>query len=70
MPESARAIRRVFSDRHLGSTGLDPDVARTADLLRSAPYVAFHVRRGDFLHPQFHKDGWHSQQSHYVEAIG
>jgi hypothetical protein len=70
VPESAVAIRRVFSYRHLDSSGLDPDVARAADLLRSAPHVAFHVRRGDFLHPHFDSGGWHSQQSHYVEAIG
>jgi hypothetical protein len=63
VPESAVAIRRVFSYNHLESSGLDPDVARTADLLRSAPHVAFHVRRGDYLHR------WHSQQSLYVEAI-
>lgn len=69
-PESAAAIRKVFSYRHLGSTWLDPDVARIAEVLRSRPYVAFHVRRGDFLHPHFDTDGWHSQQSHYVEAIG
>jgi hypothetical protein len=69
VPESAVAIRRVFGYRHLESSGLDPDVARTADLLRSAPHVAFHVRRGDYLHPHFDKDGWYSQQSHYVEAI-
>ena len=70
VPESADAIRRVFSYHHLESSGLDPDVARTADLLRSAPHVAFHVRRGDFLHPHFDTGGWHSQQSHYIEAIG
>jgi hypothetical protein len=69
VPESAVAIRRVFSYRHLESSGLDPDVARTADLLRRSPHVAFHVRRGDYLHPHFDKDGWYSQQSHYVEAI-
>jgi hypothetical protein len=69
VPESAVAIRRVFSYHHLESSGLDPDVARTADLLRSAPHVAFHVRRGDFLHPHFDTGGWHSQQSHYIEAI-
>jgi hypothetical protein len=68
--ESAVALRRVFSYHHLESSGLDPDVARTADLLRIAPHVAFHVRRGDFLHPHFDTGGWHSQQSHYIEAIG
>jgi hypothetical protein len=68
--ESAVAVRRVFSYHHLESSGLDPDVARTADLLRIAPHVAFHVRRGDFLHPHFDTGGWHSQQSHYIEAIG
>jgi hypothetical protein len=47
-PESAVAIRRVFSYHHLEANGLDPDVARTAELLRSAPHVAFHVRRGDY----------------------
>ena len=57
VPESAAAIRRVFSYHHLEASGLDPDVARTADLLRSAPHVAFHVRRGDFLHPHF-DTGW------------
>ena len=67
--ESASAIQRVFSYRHLESAGLDADVARMADLLRSAAHVAIHVRRGDFLHPHFDTDGWHSQQSHYVEAI-
>jgi hypothetical protein len=70
VPESAVAIRRVFSYHHLESSGLDPDVARTADLLRSAPHVAFHVRRGDYMHPHFDTGGWHSQQSHYIEAIG
>ena len=69
VPESAVAIRRVFSYPHLESSGLDPDVARTADLLRSAPHVAFHVRRGDFLNPHFDTGGWHSKQSHYIEAI-
>jgi hypothetical protein len=69
-PESADAIRRVFSYSRLEASGLDPDVARTADLLRSGPHVAFHVRRGDYLHPHFNTAGWHSQQSHYVEAIG
>jgi hypothetical protein len=67
--ESAVAARRVFSYHHLESSGLAPDVARTADLLRIAPHVAFHVRRGDFLHPHFDTGGWHSQQSHYIEAI-
>ena len=69
VPGSAAAIRKVFSYHHLESSGLDPDVARTADLLRSAPHVAFHVRRGDFLHPHFDTGGWHSQQSHYIEAM-
>ena len=69
MPESAVAIRRVFSYHHLESSGLDPDVARTAELLRSAPHVAFHVRRGDYLHPHFDTAGWHSQQDHYIKAI-
>lgn len=67
--ESAEAIRRVFSFRHLDSAPLDPEVAQTVDLLRRTPYVAFHVRRGDFLHPHFDTDGWHSHQSHYVDAI-
>ncbi len=69
VPESAVAIRRVFSYHHLESSGLDPDVARTAELLRSAPHVAFHVRRGDYLHPHFDTAGWHSQQDHYIKAI-
>lgn len=69
VPESAVAIRRVFSYSHLTSSGLDPEVARTAELLRSAPHVAFHVRRGDYLDPHFDTGGWHSQQSHYITAI-
>jgi hypothetical protein len=68
-PESAVAIRRVFSYRHLVAGGLDPEVARTAELLQAAPYVAFHIRRGDFMHPHFDTGGWHSQQSHYIDAI-
>ena len=67
-PESAAAIRRVFSYHHLEEAGLDPDVARTAELLRSAPHVAFHVRRGDYLHHD--PGGWHAERSHYIEAIG
>jgi hypothetical protein len=70
VPESAVASRRVFSYHRLEARGLDPDVARTAELLRSAPHVAFHVRRGDFMNPHFDTEGWHSQQSHYIEAIG
>jgi hypothetical protein len=70
VPESADAIRRVFSYHHLEASGLDPEVARTAELLRSAPHVAFHVRRGDYVNPHFDRGGWHSQQNHYIEAIG
>jgi hypothetical protein len=71
VPESAAAIRRVFSYGHLEATGLDPDVARTAELLRSAPHVAFHVRRGDdYLHPLADPGGWHAQRSHYSQAVG
>jgi hypothetical protein len=70
VPESANAIKRVFSYDHLEASSLDPDVARTAELLRSAPHVAFHVRRGDYVHPHFDTGGWHSQQNHYIEAIG
>jgi hypothetical protein len=69
VPESAVAIRRVFRYHHLESSGVDRDVARTADLLRSAPHVAFHVRRGDYTHPSFDTGGWHSRQSQYIEAI-
>ena len=69
VPESAVAIRRLFSYRHLESSGLDRNVARTADMLRSAPHVAFHVRRGDYMHPHFDTGGWHSQRSHYIKAI-
>jgi hypothetical protein len=68
-PESADAIRRVFSYHHLEANGLDPEVAQTAKLLRSAPYVAFHVRRGDYLHPHFDTGGWHARQDHYIKAI-
>jgi hypothetical protein len=68
-PQSAAAIQRVFSYRHLESTGLDPDVARTAELLRGTPHVAFHIRRGDYLHSHFDSRGWHAQQSHYVDAV-
>ena len=68
-PESAVALRRVFGFHHLEANGLDPDVARTADLLRSAPHVAFHVRRGDYLHPHFDTGSWHARQDHYIEAI-
>jgi hypothetical protein len=63
---SADAIRRVFSYHHLDSI-MDPEVARTADLLRSAPHVALHIRRGDYIQPHF--DNWHASQSHYIEAI-
>ena len=66
-PESAAAIRRVFSYHHLEKAGLDPDVARTAELLRSAPHVAFHVRRGDYLH--YDPSGWHAERSQYIEAV-
>ena len=60
-PESAVALRRVFGFHHLEANGADPDVARTADLLRSAPHVAFHVRRGDYLHPHFDTGAWHAR---------
>jgi hypothetical protein len=69
VPESAAAIRHVFSYRHLEATGLDPEVARTAELLRSAPHVAFHVRRGDYLLPHADRAGWHAQWSHYIQAV-
>jgi hypothetical protein len=69
VPDSAAAIRRVFSYRHLEATGLDPDMARTAELLRSAPHVAFHVRRGDYLLPRANPGGWHARQSHYTQAV-
>ena len=69
VPASAEAIRRVFSYHYLEDRGLDPDVARTAELLRSAPHVAFHVRRGDYMQPHFDRGGWYSLQSHYIEAI-
>ena len=68
-PESADAIRRVFSYHHLEAHGLDPDIAQTAEVLRAAPHVAFHVRRGDYLHPHFDTGGWHAQQHHYIEAV-
>jgi hypothetical protein len=68
-PESADAIRRVFSYHHLEAAGLDPDVAGTAEVLRATPHVAFHVRRGDYLNPHFDTGGWHAQQRHYIEAI-
>lgn len=69
VPQSAAAIRRVFSYHHLEAAGLEPEVARTAEVLQSTPHVAFHVRRGDYMHPHFDEAGWHSQQSHYIEAI-
>ena len=67
--ESADAIRRVFSYQHLEANGLDPDIARTADMLRAVPHVAFHVRRGDYLRSHFDTDGWHAQQQHYIDSI-
>ena len=70
VPGSAVAIRRVFSYHDLESSGVDRDVTRTADLLRSAPHVAFHVRRGDYTHPHFDTGGWHTRQSQYIEAVG
>jgi hypothetical protein len=68
-PESADAIRRVFSYHHLEAGGLDPDIAHTAEVLRAAPHVAFHVRRGDYLNPHFDTGGWHAHQHHYIEAV-
>lgn len=66
---SSAAIRRVFSYRHLLSAGLDPDVGRTAALLRRTPHAALHIRRGDYLNAHFDTDGWHSRQDHYIEAM-
>ena len=56
-------LRQGFSYHHLEANGLDPDVARTADLLRSAPHFAFHVRRGDSMNAHFDTGGWHARQS-------
>jgi Glycosyl transferase family 11 len=39
------------------------DVARTAETLRSAPYAAVHIRRGDYLRH------WNLEQNDYVQAI-
>lgn len=68
-PDSATALRRIFSFRHLDAEGLDPGVALVADLLRHRPHVAFHVRRGDYLHPHFDTGGWHARQDHYAKAV-
>jgi hypothetical protein len=43
--------------------GLDVDVARTEETLRSAPYAALHIRRGDDLR---HRN---LEQNDYVQAI-
>ena len=69
LPASISTIERVFSYHHLENKGLDPHVARTAEVLRSAPHVAFHVRRGDYVIPHFDIDGWYAQQNHYIKAI-
>jgi hypothetical protein len=68
-PESAVALRRVFSLRNLEASGLGADVQRTARLLRGSPHVALHVRRGDYLQSQAYGEEWHSRQSHYADAI-
>jgi hypothetical protein len=67
--ESAVALRRVFSFHHLESEEMGPEVVRMAALLRQSPHVAFHVRRGDYLHPHFDTGGWHARRTHYAEAI-
>ena len=69
LPASIATMGRVFSYHHLENRGLDPDVARTAKLLQSAPHIAFHVRRGDYVIPHFDIDGWYAQQNHYIDAI-
>ena len=66
---SAAPLRRVFDFGHLEAAGLDPDVARTADMLRQSPHVGLHVRRGDYLLPRSNADGWHGQQSYYIKAV-
>lgn len=68
-PESAAAIGRVFSFHHLEARGIEPNVLRTAELLRAVPHVAFHVRRGDYLAAHFDKTGFNSQQRQYVDVI-
>lgn len=67
--ESAVALRRVFSFRHLESEEMPSAVTRMAEELRSTPHVAFHVRRGDYLHPHFDTGGWHAGRTHYAAAI-
>ena len=67
--ESAAAIRTVFSYHHLETAGLDPEVAAMAARLRSAPHVALHVRRGDYVPAPGGSGGWHSRQSDYTDAI-
>jgi hypothetical protein len=68
-PSSAPPISRVFNYANLESDGLDDRVSRTAAVLRNAPYVALHIRRGDYLKPRADTGGWHSAQDHYVRAI-
>jgi hypothetical protein len=65
--DSADALRRIFSYRHLH---LDPDVANTAELLRTEPHVALHVRRGDYLSSAYDPDGRRSRPDLYKDAIG
>jgi hypothetical protein len=64
--KSADALRRIFSYHHLR---LDPDVARTAELLRAEPHVALHVRRGDYLSSVYDPGGRRSRPDLYRDAI-
>ena len=59
-----------YSATAMESSGLDPDVAQRPVFCGARLPVAFHVRRGDFLHPHFDARRLALQQSHYVEAIG
>lgn len=68
-PESAEPLQKVFSYAPLLAAEAPARVTQTAELLRAAPHVALHVRRGDYLDAHFDTDGWHSAQEHYIQAI-
>lgn len=67
--ESGPEARRLFSYTSLVKAGVPSRIQSVAERLSSTPHVAFHIRRGDYLHPSFDKDGWFSGTEHYREAM-
>lgn len=66
---SSEKISELFDYRHLVDGSVPDRVAEMATKIAERPCAAIHVRRGDYLHAAFDRDGWHGGVSHYREAI-